>query len=156
MRALLKKLESAFGTAAQIRNFGRTEDLLVDVAPASFHEVCAWLRMEESFRLDFLEAFTISEAKGKFFFTAFVRSLPAGHHLAVRTAVDVPDERAWLDFPSVSRVWPQASAFESELSPLFGIRFAGAGPSVAVSKDFGQFDGFPLRKSFTWGRELQP
>jgi NADH:ubiquinone oxidoreductase subunit C len=156
MRALLKKLESAFGSSTQIRTFGRSEDLLVDVGASAFFEVCAWLRMEESFRLDFLESLTVSEAKGKFTVTAFVRSLPVGHHLAVRTVVDVPEERDWLDFPSVSRVWPQAVPFESELSPLFGIRFVGASTSLSVTKDFGKFDGFPLRKAFTWGRESLP
>jgi NADH:ubiquinone oxidoreductase subunit C len=112
--------------------------------------------MEESFRLDFLESLTLHEAKGKLHLTVFVRSIPVGHHLAIRTSIPIPEERTWIEFSSIARVWPQAASFESELSPLFGMRFVGGEPSVSVHKDFGTFNGFPMRKSFTWGRDLLP
>lgn len=155
MRALLKKLESAFGSAIQIKNFGRSEGLIVEVSSSRMVEVCAWTRMEESYRLDFLEMLSVYEARGKLHISAFVRSTPLGHSLVLRTTVDLPGESEWVEFPSLTQTWPQAMPFESELSPLFGIRFVGASDQGA-RKDFGNFGGFPMRRSFTWGSEAVP
>lgn len=155
MRALLKKLETAFGSAVQVLNFGRSEGLIVEVSAEQMADVCSWLRMEESFRLDFLESFTAFESRGKLHFSAFLRSTTIGHALVVRAAVDVPNEKEIVEFSSLTRIWPQAASFESELAPLFGVSFV-RGRESSVKKDFGAFDGFPMRKHFTWGAEGSP
>ena len=155
MRALLKKLETAFGSAVQIRSFGGSEGLIVEIDPKLIIEICAWVRMEESFRLDFLETLSVFESRGKLHFTLFLRSLPIGHFIAMRTSLETPADTAHLNFPSLSRIWPQAIAYENELSPLFGIRFIDAVPAK-VLKNYGEFTGFPLRKSYTWGRQVEP
>src|SRR5690606_28594795 len=121
MRALLKKLEAAFGSSVKVSGFGRSECMVVEIVSGRVEEVCSWLRMEESFRLDFLEAFTAFEAKGKLNFSLFLRSMAIGHSLVVRMSAPLADEKEWVEFPSLGKIWTQATSFESELSPLFGV-----------------------------------
>jgi NADH:ubiquinone oxidoreductase subunit C len=156
MSAQFLKLEAQFGGDARMGALGRSERAVVEIPLARAVEICSWARMEESLRLDFLEAFTIHEAGARFVLTWFARSLSIGHEVAIRAEVDAPDEREWLDLPSLVAVWPQAEPFETELSPLFGVRFTGRHRASAVMKDFGVPEGFPLRKTFLWGGEAQP
>jgi NADH:ubiquinone oxidoreductase subunit C len=156
VRTQLNKLESAFGGALQVRNFGRSDRFLVEVDFAAFVEVAAWLRMEESFRMDFLEALTAFETKGKFALSYFIRSQSQDLQLVLRTNVAVPGPRETAKVPSMIGIWSHAEPFESELAPLFGIDFVGARPAGGVRKNFGAYAGFPLRKSFEWNEEITP
>ncbi len=112
--------------------------------------------MEESFRMDFLECLTVAEIKGKFQFSYFLRSHTQDKRIVLRTFVPVPAANERAEFPSMGGTWTQAVPFESELAPLFGIHFVGGTDRGAVRKDFGVFDGFPLRKGFTWGKAVMP
>lgn len=156
MRTQLNKLESAFGGVLQIRNFGRSDRFLIEVDFDAFVEVAAWLRMEESFRMDFLEALTVFEAKGKFALSYFIRSQSQNHQLVLRTNVAVPGLRETAKVPSMIGVWSHAEPFEGELAPLFGIEFTGTRAPGTVRKNFGVYAGFPLRKSFEWQEEIAP
>jgi NADH:ubiquinone oxidoreductase subunit C len=156
VRTQLNKLESAFGGSVQVRNFGRSDRFVVEVDFGAFVEVAAWLRMEETFRMDFLEALTVFEAKGKFALSYFIRSQSQDHQLVLRTNVTVPGSRETAKVPSMIGVWSHAEPFESELAPLFGIEFTGARAPGAVRKNFGAYAGFPLRKSFAWQEDIAP
>lgn len=156
MRTQLNKLEGAFGGAVQVRNFGRSERFVADAEFSRILEVAAWLRMEESFRMDFLEAFTVYESKAKFTLSYFIRSHSQSLQMVLRTAVPVPDAQTLAKVPSIVGVWPQAEPFETELSALFGMEFAGAPAPGGVRKVFGRFDGYPLRKAFEWREEIAP
>ena len=156
MRTQLNRLESVFGTKVQIRNFGRSERLVAEVNFENLLEIAAWLRMEETFRMDFLEAFTVAELKGKFVLTYFVRSHSQNSQLVLRSAVTVPGPTEFVEIPSMIGIWPHAEPFESELASLFGIQFTGARGGGEVRKNFGTYDGFPLRKSFEWRDGFSP
>lgn len=150
MRTQLNRLESVFGSALHVKNFGRSERFTAEIDFVSLLEVAAWLRMEETFRMDFLEAFTVYENKGKFVLSYFTRSHSQNIQIVLRTSVTVPGMREELEVPSMIGIWPHAEAFETELAPLFGIRFTGSKGTGGVKKFFGNFDGFPLRKGFEW------
>ena len=156
MRIQLSKLESVFGASVHTRNFGRSERFVVEVEFTRLLEVAAWLRMEETFRMDFLETFSVYEAKGKFTLSYFVRSLSQNLQLVIRSSVSVPGAREGVNIPSMIGIWPSAEPFETELSPLFGIQFTGTRPTGDVRKIFGTFAGFPLRKAFEWQEGFQP
>ncbi|MBS1963348.1 MAG: NADH-quinone oxidoreductase subunit C [Bdellovibrionales bacterium] len=156
MRPLLNRIEAAFGAAVQIRNFGRSEKFVVEAEFASAHEIAAWLRMEENFRFDFLEAFTVYEAKNKLVLSYFLRSHSQNHQLVLRTSTPVPGAQELASVPSAVGIWPHAEAFETELAPLFGIEFTGSRGAGAVRKNFGSYGGFPLRKTFEWREEIAP
>jgi NADH:ubiquinone oxidoreductase subunit C len=156
VRTQLSKLERVFGSVLHVRNFGRSERFVIEVEFANLLEVAAWLRMEETFRMDFLEAFTVFESKNKFALSYFVRSHTQNIQLVLRTTVDVPDPLVRATAPSMIGVWPHAEAFETELSPLFGIDFIGAHGSDGVRKNFGTYEGFPLRKAFDWQEGFTP
>ncbi|MBC7387287.1 MAG: NADH-quinone oxidoreductase subunit C [Cryobacterium sp.] len=151
MQLPLKKLLELFGEAAQLGEFGALRIDLLNVDVSRLIEAAAWLRMEESFRMDFLENASVFEKDGKLLFTYFIRSFSKPHRLVLRSSVPAPVGNEWVDFPSLVRIWPQAEAFESEMEILFGVRFADRPPNRQHLKNFGKFDGFPLRKSFEWG-----
>lgn len=155
MRILLKKLETAFASAVHIKNFGRSESLLVEVTPEKLIEVSAWLRMEESFRMDFLENFSIYEMKGKFVFSYFMRSSAHKLQLVLRSTCTSTQSSGLIEHPSVSGIWPQAESFEVEHASLFGFKFIGSNPKAQVRRNFGEFTGYPLRKSFEWGDRVE-
>ncbi len=156
MRALLKKLEAAFSTGVTTHSFGRSDEVVAEVSAKILLDVAAWLRMEESFRLDFLEMFSVAELKDQLQFSFFLRSYTRDVKIVLRTRLLSPAAKEWIEFPSMVRIWPQAEAFESELSSLFGIRFLDGPPASSVRKNFGTYDGFPLRKSYTWNHEVEP
>ena len=156
MRTQLNRLEAVFGTAIQVRNFGRSEKLVVEVEFAKLLEITTWLRMEENFRMDFLEAFTIFESKGKLVLSYFIRSHPHNLQLVLRSSVGVPGPHELAKVPSMIGIWPHAEAFETELAPLFGVDFVGARGTGGVRKVFGVFDGYPLRKSYEWQEGFEP
>ncbi len=154
MRTLLKKLETAFPSVVHVKNFGRSEQLLIEVGADQLIEIAAWLRMEESFRMDFLENSSIYEMKGKFTISYFLRSYSQDHQLVLRTSVVAPSGNEEIEFPSVTGIWPQAEAFENEQAALFGVRFTGKTAISRVKRNLGPFEGFPLRKSFEWGEQV--
>lgn len=156
MRTLLNRLEEVFGGAIQVRNFGRSERFVVEVEYEKLLEVAAWLRMEESFRMDFLESFTIFEQKARFVLSYFIRSHSQNLQIVLRANVAVPGAQERARVPSMIGVWPHAEAFESELAPLFGVEFYGAHGLGGVRKVFGKFGGFPMRKAFEWREESFP
>ena len=157
MRTLLKKFEQAFGTSAQIKNFGRSDLFMIEIGSDRMIEASAWLRMEESFRMDYLENLSVYEAKDHLFVSAFIRSLTHHHHLVLRTSVAIHGANESVSFPSLVGVWSQAEPFEAEISPLFGIHFTGSERARSIQKNFGNFGGgYPLRKSFDWGEEFKP
>ena len=156
MRTQLNRLEGVFGAKVQIRNFGRSERFVAEVTFENLLEIAAWLRMEESFRMDFLEAFTVSELKGKFVLSYFIRSYSQNLQLVLRASVVVPGALETVDVPSMIGVWPHAEPFENELAPLFGIRFVGVRGTGEIRKGFGTYEGFPLRKSFEWREDYSP
>lgn len=156
MRTLLKKFEHAFGSSAQIKNFGRSDLFMIEIESARMIEAAAWLRMEESFRMDYLENLSVYEAKDHLFVTAFVRSLTHHRHLVLRTSVPVAGANESVSIPSLIGIWSQAEPFEAEISPLFGVQFTGVQRSRAIQKNFGDFGGYPLRKAFDWGEDFKP
>jgi NADH:ubiquinone oxidoreductase subunit C len=139
-----------------VRNFGRSEHFVVEVEFQSFLEVAAWVRMEEKLRMDFLEALTIFESKGKFFLSAFIRSHSQSVQMVLRTSLLVPGARERAKIPSLIGVWPHAEPFETELAPLFGVEFTGSRGTGGVRKVFGAFEEFPLRKGYTWAEGASP
>ncbi len=156
MRTQLNRLEAVFGSATQIRNFGRSEKFVVEAEFVKLLEIAVWLRMEEHFRMDLLEAFTIFESKGKLVLSYFIRSHPHNLQLVLRSSVTVPGAYERVNAPSMIGIWPHAEAFETELAPLFGIEFTGSRGTGGVRKVFGEFDGFPLRKSYEWQESFEP
>jgi NADH:ubiquinone oxidoreductase subunit C len=156
VRIQLNRLEAVFGSAIQVRNFGRSEKLSVEVEFSKLLEIATWLRMEENFRMDFLEAFTIFESKGKLIFSYFIRSHPHNLQLVLRSSRVVPGSHERVNIPSMIGIWPHAEAFETELAPLFGIEFTGSQGMGGVRKVFGNFDGFPLRKGYEWQESFEP
>jgi NADH:ubiquinone oxidoreductase subunit C len=156
VRTQLNKVETFFGSAIQVKNFGRSDRFIVEVEFDRLLEVAAWLRMEESFRMDFLEALTVYENKHRFYFSYFLCSLPHNLRLVLRTSTPVPEATERVEIKSVIGVWPHAEPFESELSPLFGINFTGSKGTEKVKKVFGKFSGYPLRKDFEWGEKVEP
>ncbi len=155
MRSLLKKLETAFGSAIHVKNFGRSEQLLVEVDLEKMISVSAWLRMEESYRMDFLENLSVCELKGKFIISYFLRSNSQSLQLVLRTSLTTPSGDEWMEHPSAVGIWPQAEPFETEQSALFGIHFTGTNLDPRVKRSFGKFSDFPLRKSFEWGERVE-
>jgi len=155
MKSLLKKIEAAFGSAIQIETLGRSEQYMAEVKPDKLMEVAAWLRMEESFRMDFLENISIYEMKGVFVVSYFLRSNSQDICFILRTNLSTPQGMEKVELPSVIGVWSQAEAFEAEQSALFGISFSGENTNARVSRNFGDFSGFPLRKSFSWGEQVE-
>lgn len=156
MRTQLNRLESIFGGSLQVKNFGRSEHFVVEADFEILLEVAAWLRMEETFRMDFLESFTVFESKSKFVLSYFIRSHSQNIQLVLRSSVAVPGARDRAKVPSMIGVWPHAEPFENELAPLFGIEFHGARGTNGVKKIFGDFPGFPMRKGFDWREEIAP
>lgn len=156
MAGPLSSLEAAFGSAVQIRNFGRSERFVVEIEFSKLVEVAAWFRMEETQRMDFLEAFTVYESRGRLVLSYFVRSHPHGGRIVLRSTVLTPAATEFAEVPSMIGVWSHAEPFEAELAPLFGIRFTGARGTGGVRKTFGKFSGFPLRKAFEWRGGVDP
>lgn len=156
MRTLLKKFEQAFGAAAQIKSFGRSDLFMIEIDSERMIEAAAWLRMEESFRMDYLENLSVYEAKNHLYLSAFIRSLTHHQHLVLRSSVAVDGADDSVSFPSLVGIWSQAESFEAEISPLFGIQFTGAARLRTIQKNFGEFAGYPLRKAFDWGEEFKP
>lgn len=155
MKSLLKKVEATFGSAIQIKTLGRSEQYMAEVKLDKLMEVAAWLRMEESFRLDFLENISIYEMKGAFIVSYFLRSNSQDICFILRTTLPAPLGNEKVELPSVIGVWSQAEAFEAEQAALFGINFSGEKTNARVSRNFGDFSGFPLRKSFSWGEQVE-
>jgi len=153
VRNPFSELEARFGEAVQVRNFGRSNRYVIEATLTRWVEVAAWLRMEESQRIDFLEALTVTELKGRFILSAFIRSHVQGGEVVLRTSLPVPGATERAEIPSLVGVWPHAEAFETELAPLFGIQFTGSRGVGGVRKFFGTYDGFPLRKNFDWLEE---
>lgn len=156
MRSQINKLVDRFGIKIQITNFGRSEHLLFELSSDHLIEVATWLRMEESFRMDFLESLTIFESREHYYFTYFLRSLTYHSQVVLRTNVPEPANVKEISIASVIGIWPHAEPFESELAPLFGVNFTGAVGTRTVRKEFGNFEGYPLRKSFEWGERFVP
>ncbi len=156
MRTQLNKLEDRFGAGIQVKNFGRSPHPLVEIRPDQLIEVATWVRMEESFRLDFLEALTLFENSEQYYFSYFLRSLIHHSQVVLRTHLPEPSNEQRLVIASVIGIWPHAEPFETELAPLFGVNFTGATGSGLVRKNFGKFGGHPLRKSFEWGERFEP
>lgn len=155
MKTLFKKAETVFGSTIQIKNFGRSDKVLVEVERNKLIEVAVWFRMEESFRMDFLENFSIYEMKGKFILSYFLRSNSQDMSFILRTSLPAPLGMEKIEAPSVVGVWSQAESFETEQSALFGIHFVGGTFATRIKRNFGNFSGFPLRKSFTWGEQVE-
>jgi NADH:ubiquinone oxidoreductase subunit C len=156
VRTRLKRFEEAFEGVSRVKSFGRSGSFLVEVDQERMLEAAAWLRMEETFRMDFLENLSLHESKDRLVLTAFIRSIPTSKQLIFRTSVPMGDDGAWAELPSLRGIWPQAEPFESENSPLFGVRFVGGSKDPAVRREYGDFGGFPMRKSFDWGQEAEP
>jgi len=155
MRTLLKKLESDFGQAVTIKKFGRSDQFVVEIEAEKLVEIATWLRMQEAFRMDFLENLSLFESKGKTVFSYFLRSGSQGLQLVLRTSLATPNGGARLEIPSILGVWSHAESFESEAEKMFGVHFSGENRASSVRKNFGLGDEYPLRKSFEWGDRVE-
>lgn len=154
MRSRLNKLEAVFGSAIQVKNFGRSELLMVEVELKRLIEVSAWLRMEESFRMDFVENISIYEINDRYIVSYFLRSHPQNLQLVLRTSFMAPAGNSIVEHPSVTGIWSQAEPFEVEQEALFGVHFSGRTIDQRVKRNFGDFSGYPLRKTFEWGEKV--
>lgn len=155
MRTLLKKVEKEFGSEVQIKNLGRSTKAVLEVKIENLIKVSAWLRMEEFFRMDFLENFSIYEIKNEIIVSYFIRSTSQGIELVIRTSLPTVAERQEIILPSLTSIWPQAEAFQAEQAALFGVCFSGKANPSRVTRNFGNFSGFPLRKEFFLGAQVE-
>lgn len=155
MKAHLKKMEAAFGSAIHINNFGRSEQIMIEIEVKRLVEISLWLRMEESFRMDLLENISIYELKEKFIFSYFLRSHSQNLELVLRTSFAAPNGNDPVNHPSVREIWPQAEPFETEQGALFGIHFGVKKTKQGVIRNFGDFSGYPLRRAFEWGEKVE-
>ncbi len=150
MTARLKKFESVFNQDSQTKNFGRSEETMLEVSSARMIEAAAWLRMEETFRMDILENMSIYEAKGRFFLSYFLRSTSQDTTLVLRTSIPVPQDSGIANHPSVEGIWPHAGVFESEQGPLFGVTFENGNKNPSIIRSLWKKGEYPLRKSYEW------
>jgi len=140
-------LDRDLSISAQLKPFGRTDQLVLEVRAADLLKTAAWVRSEESARMDFLENFSCYEFRSKLVFSYFLRSQVHGKTLILRTEETVPENER-LPIPSVAAVWPMVQPFEDEIHELFGIDFTPNRGRYAAAT------AFPLRKTYVWESEV--
>lgn len=127
-------------------------ELTIEVAEESLHEVCLALRDEPEFAfdtlidicgIDYLEYGEGSHAKGRFAVVYHLLSVKNNHRIRIRAFLDDDAPRT----RSVRDIWIVADWFEREAFDLYGILFDGHPDLRRILTDYG-FVGHPFRKDF--------
>lgn len=142
LKSLVQKLNKDLNLSAQLKPFGRTKELMIEVDSAEYLRVSQWLRSEESARLDWVDNLSVAELKNALVFTVFLRSQALTHTLILKTETAFRGQDP-VDMPSIGKIWPMALAHESEIATLFGVNFVGSNLEKARAP-------FPLRKDYSW------
>jgi len=150
LKAINQKIDKELGIQTQLKAFGRTRDLMLECSSADFFRLAAWLRSEDSTRLDWLDNLSATEVKSKVVLTYFLRSRALAHGLILKTETPL-DDRPKSALESVVSVWPMAQVFEEEITALFGVAFKNGVPATDVQAGyFGKPGEYPLRKDYAW------
>lgn len=119
------------------------------------------LRSETELGLDRLENLSAMHWDGAIVLSYFLRSSKDGHVVVVRATQEPKKATGWVKFPSVRASFPAAEAQELEISEGLGVRFvakdqdlAATDPEGGRSTRFPGVEGFPLRKDFSFPREV--
>ncbi len=149
LKTLVQKLDKELGISVQLRPFGRTKELMFEVAPKNLHAVSQWLRSQESARLDWLDNFSAAEVKSQIVLTLFLRSQALAHTLILKTEIPMKGMNP-VSMETVGDIWPMAQAHEEEISTLFGVDFKGNNAEEhCLALGFPE-GSYPLRKDYSW------
>ena len=149
LKSLVQKLDKELGVSVQLRPFGRTKELMFEVAPKNLRAISQWLRSEESARLDWLDNFSAAEVKSHIVLTLFLRSQALAQTLILKTELPMSGTEP-VDAETVSDIWPMAKAHEEEISSLFGVHFKGnQADEHRLALGFPE-GTYPLRKEYSW------
>ncbi len=144
LKTLVQKLNKELRISVQLRPFGRTKEMMLEVAPNDLRSVSQWLRSEETARLDWVDNFSAAEVKSHIVLTVFLRSQALAETLILKTEIPFQGmDKVSAD--SLSDIWPMAKTHEDEITALMGVEFSG---SVAPEGPY------PLRKDFSWEFDL--
>jgi NADH:ubiquinone oxidoreductase subunit C len=156
----LKLLIEKTGSSALLQcvNFGKTGHGCAWIHPAKFYSVCEKLRALPSEGYDFLENLSAMQMDEVLVLTYFLRSRMHDESIIIRSAVEIPGPEEWVDFPSLTRLWPLALEFEKEIYELFGVRFLDEDKKSVYQTYQLRSDtrsDFPLRKTFHVGEKIE-
>ena len=148
---LIEQLGKAVpGSVLEIRPFGARGEPSVWIESAKIQAVGQHLKgLQEP--LDWLEDLTVFQLEQTLIISYFLRSSGSNHKLVLRISQVIVGADAWVAAPSVVDVWPEARAFEPDLSELFGIRFGETESGLRILPE--DWDGFPLRKNYIFPAE---
>ncbi len=142
--------EAVPGSVLEVRPFGTRAESSVWIESSKL--VAAGLALKTHARaLGWLEDLTVFQLEQTLVLTYFLRSFVSEQRLLLRVSLAIPSADAWVEAPSVAEVWPEARAFESDLSELYGIQFGQHTPSFRILPE--DWEGFPLRKNYIFPTE---
>ncbi len=123
-------------------------DPFVKVAPASLHDVMAFLRDDPRFRCDLLSLVSGVDYGDDLGVVYHAESTSLGHVVVVKA--DLP--RAKAEVATVSDLWSAANWHEREAFDLVGITFTGH-PNLVRILTAEDWVGHPLRKDYQFPTE---
>jgi len=136
----------------KIKNFGRSDALLLEVHAEHLYAVAFQLRFDENTKFEKMDFLSCYENKGKFYFSYFLSSSLHQQTLVLRTAIVIPEFGKETALFSLADVWSTAIPYEEEIFNLFGVVFLSRDKMSEQKKIDRGLDSFrfPLRKNYVW------
>ncbi len=154
-QALVKLVSTRFPSAV-LETHAQHGDETIVLEPASWHEVCLFLRDSPQADMQVLVDLTAVDyldREPRFDVVAHFYSFNKGHRLRLKTRVgDEEGEDAVVD--SLTDIWASANWLERECWDMFGIKFNNH-PDLRRILLYPEFEGHPLRKDYPAER-IQP
>lgn len=154
-KALIELVKKNFPDAVLESHSQLGDDTLV-LAPASWKEVCRFLKDNQQSDIDMLTDLTAvdyPDRDPRFEVVAHLYSLSRGHRLRLKARVgDREGETVELD--TLTELWASANWLERECFDMFGVTFVGH-PDLRRILLYPEFQGYPLRKDYP-AEKIQP
>lgn len=164
--ALISKINSAVpGAYLHKSRFGRSDKVIIWIDLRKIREVAKLICTDSEIGLDWLENFSVAQVDDALVATYFVRSFQNPSFFVILRGSVVLEHRSdsekWVEIPSVSDIWLEATPSEHEYHELFGIRFLGTFQEGEDAHGKGahsllpeNWRGFPLRKDYIFPVEI--
>ncbi len=155
-KTLLSKLNEVVpGAVLRKQRMGRSEMVCLWIETKSIQRVAEIIKQDNEISLDWLENLSAMQIGEALVFTYVVSSWKFGSTLILRGSADINVSGGIVSFPSVTKTWPMAIAFESEIEELFGVSFQdGTLHKKEKSLLLHGWVGFPLRKDYVFPKQV--
>lgn len=154
-KALIELVKKNFPDAVLESHSQLGDDTLV-LAPASWKDVCRFLKDNQQSDIDMLTDLTAvdyPDRDPRFEVVAHLYSLSRGHRLRLKARIgDREGETVELD--TLTELWASANWLERECFDMFGVTFVGH-PDLRRILLYPEFQGYPLRKDYP-AEKIQP